>query len=449
MRPVVTEVRGDSRLPNAVDLVVIGGGIIGCSAAFWAAEQGLRVALVEKGRIAGEQSGRNWGWVRRMGRAAAEYPLGIESLKLWQGLNERTARDTGFRRGGIVYAARTDRERVWLAGVEAEAARFGLAVTRMDKAALAATFPGARLSDAEGLMTADDGRAEPALAAPALAEAARDQGAVLLTGCVVRTLETEAGQVSAVVTERGVILCRAVILAAGAWSRLFCGNLGIDLPQVRIRSSVLRTAPVKGGPELALGNGRFGIRPRLDGGYTVARRGRTPVQLTPDVLRQTPRFARGLLKNRREIALTLDGSLVEDLRTPRTWQGDSITPFETCRVLDPEPQGAILAKALRDVAQAFPALDGVQVLERWGGIIDVTPDGVPVIDHAPGLPGLVIATGFSGHGFGLGPGAGQLAGELAAGRPPLVDPAPFRLDRFGGGRTPAARQGAIAQPPTP
>lgn len=449
MRPRVTEVRGDARLPEAVDLLVIGGGIIGCSAALWASEQGLRVALVEKGRIAGEQSSRNWGWVRRMGRAAAEYPLGIQSLKIWQGLNDRTGRETGFRRGGIVYAARTPREQAWLAGVEAEAGRFGLAVKRLDRAALTQAFPGATLADTEGLMTADDGRAEPALAAPAIAEAARDAGATILTGCAVRTLETAAGRVSAVVTERGVIRCRAAILAAGAWSRLFCGNLGIDLPQVRVRSSVLRTASVKGGPRMALGNGRFGIRPRADGGYTVARRGRTPVQLTHDVLRQTPRFAGGLIRNRHEVSLTVDASLLDMLRTPRRWQADQTTPFERCRVLDPEPQGAMLARALRDVARAFPALAGVQVAERWGGIIDVTPDGVPVIDHAAELPGLVIATGFSGHGFGLGPGAGQLAAELATGAAPLVDPAPFRLDRFFGQRAAPEQSPAEATPPTP
>ena len=439
IRPAVTEVRGDADLPRAVDLVVIGGGIIGCSAALWAAEQGLRVALMEKGRIAGEQSGRNWGWVRRMGRAAAEYPLGIQSLRLWQGLDARIGRDTGFRRGGIVYAARTAREQAWLAGVESEARRFDLAVTRLDRAALVATFPGAQLADTEGLMTADDGRAEPALAAPALAEAARDRGAALLTGCAARTLDTEAGQVRAVVTERGAIPCRAVILAAGAWSRLFCGNLGIDLPQ----------APAAGGPQVALGNGRFAIRPRADGGYTVARRGRTPVQLTADVLRQARRFSPGILKYRREIAVTVDGSLRDDLRTPRHWSGDQVTPFEVCRVLDPEPQVATLARALHDVARVFPALAGVPVVERWGGIIDVTPDGVPVIDQTPGLAGLVIATGFSGHGFALGPGAGQLAAELATGTEPLVDPAPFRLDRFGSVASPETTRSTAPDSPSP
>ncbi len=430
----MTEPGSDAILPGRVDLAVIGGGIVGCAAALWAAERGLRVALIEKGRIAGEQSGRNWGWVRRMGRATAEYPLGIKSLEIWDALTARIGRDTGFRRSGIVYSARTARQKAWLDRVEADARVFGLNIRRLDHAGVQRLFPGAQLGDTDALLTADDGRAEPALAAPALAQAARDAGAAVLVNCAVRALETSAGRVSAVITEHGPVRCDAAILAAGAWSRLFCGNLGIDLPQLRVRSSVLRTSAVPGGPALALGNGRFGLRPRLDGGYTIARRGRTPVQITPDMIRQLPRFVSGLRGTHREIALTLDHGFLDALRTPRHWPADCVSPFERCRALDPEPQAHMLAAAMRAARAAFPVLASARVVERWGGIIDVTPDGVPIIDRAPGLPGLVIATGFSGHGFGLGPAAGQLAAELAASHAPLVDPAPFRLARFGRAR---------------
>lgn len=423
-------VTGDETLPPQADLVVIGGGIVGCAAAFWAAEQGHRVVLLEKGRIAGEQSGRNWGWVRRMGRAPAEFPLGIESLRLWDGLNARTGRDTGFRRSGIVYGGSTRAELAWLETVERDAGAFDLPLRRLNRAELADLFPGAILGAQSALFSQDDGRAEPALATAALALGARDHGAVVLTGCAARSLETRAGRVSAVITERGPIATTAVILAGGAWSRLFAGNLGVDLPQLRIRASVLRTGPVPGGPARALGTGQFGLRPRLDGGYTIARRGRTPVQITPDAVRQLPRFLPGLRRNHSEIAVTLDRSMWEGLTTPRHWPEDAVSPFEHCRALDPAPGHRTLDTALRAVTAAFPVFAGVKVVERWGGIIDVTPDGVPVIDHAPGLPGLVIATGFSGHGFGIGPAAGQLAGELATGTRPLVDPGPFRLSRL-------------------
>ena len=432
-RPVVQEVAGDASLPRAVDLVVIGGGILGVSAALWAAEQGHSVALLEKGRIAGEQSSRNWGWVRRMGRAVAEYPLGIESLRIWQGLNARIGQETGFRRSGIVYSGQSARQLAWLATVERDAAQFGLAVRRLSRAELAEQFPGARLRDTEAVMTDEDGRAEPALAAPALAEAARRAGAHVLTNCAARALDLSAGRVSGVVTERGRIACDAVILAGGAWSRLFAGNHGLDLPQLRVRSSVLATRPLPGGPRHALGNGAFGLRPRLDGGYTLARRGRAAVQITPDAFRLLPDFLPGLRRNRHELALTLDHGLWQGATTPRRWSAEAVTPFERCRVLDPEPQQHALGQAMREVRAVFPVFAQARVAQSWGGIIDVTPDGVPILDHAPGLPGLVIATGCSGHGFGIGPGAGQLAAELATGAAPLVDPAPFRLARFGRG----------------
>jgi len=431
MRPYVDTVEGDARLPGAVDLAIIGGGIVGCAAAFWAAEQGFRVALIEKGRIAGEQSSRNWGWVRRMGRDAAEYPLGIESLRIWDTLQQRTGHDTGFRRTGIVYTAQTDSEMAWIESVAKDAETFGIGARRLTEAQLQAQFPGGTVPARAGLLTADDGRAEPALAAPALAKGARAKGAAILTNCAVRNLETKGGRVSAVLTERGRIPCGAAILAGGAWSRLFLGNLGVSLPQLRVRGSVMRTEPLAGGPKYALGNGQFGIRPRLDGGYTSSRRGRAKVQITPDSIRLLPHFMKSLKTHRGEVSLTLDRGLWDGLMTPRRWSADSVTPFERCRVLDPEPQHAMLDEALRAVTQVFPAFRDAKIAEKWGGIIDVTPDAVPVIDHAPAIPGLVIATGFSGHGFGIGPGAGRLVANIVTGRTPSVEHRHYRLSRFG------------------
>ena len=92
-------------LPRAVDVAIIGGGIVGCSAAYYLARDGVAVALFEKGRIAGEQSGRNWGWVRQQGRSPVELPLMIESLQLWKQLSVNLGEDTGFRQGGSLYLA--------------------------------------------------------------------------------------------------------------------------------------------------------------------------------------------------------------------------------------------------------------------------------------------------------------------------------------------------------
>ena len=99
-------------------------------------------------------------------------------------------------------------------------------------------------------------------------------------------------------------------------------------------------------------------------------------------------------------------------------------------MLDPTPSDASLAFARRKLIQAFPAFASMQVAGTWGGLIDVTPDGVPVISAVDGVPGFHLASGFSGHGFGIGPGAGRLMADLVTGGPPLVDPAPFRFARL-------------------
>ena len=114
----------------------------------------------------------------------------------------------------------------------------------------------------------------------------------------------------------------------------------------------------------------------------------------------------------------------------RRWKADETTPFEDIRVLDPVPDNRLLDQALANLRKAHPAFAGVVEAQRWGGLIDVTPDAVPVISDVAALPGFFIATGFSGHGFGLGPGAGRLMADLVAGDTPIVDPAPFRFSRF-------------------
>ncbi len=121
---------------------------------------------------------------------------------------------------------------------------------------------------------------------------------------------------------------------------------------------------------------------------------------------------------------------MEEWRIPRRWALDAKTPFEQVRVLDPVPKVSLLEEARSNLIKAFPAFKDVKMAQGWGGLIDVTPDAVPVISPVESTPGFFIATGFSGHGFGIGPGAGRLMADIVMGAPPIVDPTPFRLDRF-------------------
>lgn len=110
-----------------------------------------------------------------------------------------------------------------------------------------------------------------------------------------------------------------------------------------------------------------------------------------------------------------------------------MSPFERTRILDPPPNAAMNRQAMAEMAALYPAFRQAKVVQQWGGFIDVTPDVIPYIGSVGALPGLTVATGFSGHGFGIGPAAGRLAAQLAIHETPCVDPAPFRYSRFSDG----------------
>jgi glycine/D-amino acid oxidase-like deaminating enzyme len=442
MAPRVDPVPSDDALPSRTSVVIIGGGIIGASTALFLAQKGIATVLCEKGHIAGEQSSRNWGWCRKMARDPRELPLIIESMKLWQGMNAMTEAETGFRQSGIAYLCKTqaemDAHEAWL-----EHARLYQLDTRLiDGAEVARLLPGLSQGWAGALYTASDGRAEPQKAAPAIAEAARRQGAKIMTSCAVRGIETAAGKVAAAITEKGRIACDNVVLAGGAWSRLFCGNLDLFLPQLKVLASVMRTAPVEGGPECSASGDGFGYRKRLDGGYTVSSLHSNVVEIVPDSVRLARAFLPLARVKRNDMQLRLGRRFLEEWRTPRRWALDGASPFERVRVLDPEPAHAMLDKAQANIAVHFPVFKDVAIAERWAGFIDVTPDAVPVISPVAALPGFFIATGFSGHGFGIGPAAGKLMADLVSGGTPLVDPAPFRFERFTDGSNPLPFAGA-------
>ncbi|MCB8883542.1 FAD-binding oxidoreductase [Acidisoma cellulosilytica] len=433
MGPVVEPVDPEAHFPTQADVVVIGGGIIGVSAAHALAERGISVALCEKGQIAGEQSSRNWGWVRKTGRDQREMPLIMESLRIWEGLDKRIGADTGFKAAGILYVAETEavenHHSAWLQRAEP----YQMGVRQITPDEIAKLLPNTTKRFRSALYCPTDGRAEPQKAAPAIARAARVMGASILTNCAVRGIERTAGRVSAVVTEQGRIACNAVILAGGAWTRLFCGSLGLTLPQLKVLSSVMRTAPLDGAPEPAAWTNDFAFRRRQDGGYTIADGHGTLVPIVPDTFRFATKFLPALKAEWKGLRLRLDDRFMTEARTPKTWALDAISPFETTRVLDPTPDVANLMKVKDRLIRAFPAFAGMKIEQHWAGLIDAMPDAVPVISTVDTMPGLVIATGFSGHGFGIGPAAGRLAADLATGSPPIVDPTAFRFSRFSDG----------------
>ncbi|HZK89356.1 MAG TPA: FAD-binding oxidoreductase [Stellaceae bacterium] len=436
MAPRVDPVASDAVLPARADVVVIGGGIIGASAALFLARKGMSVALCEKGHIAGEQSSRNWGWCRKMVRDPRELPLVVESLRLWQRMNETIEAETGFRTCGIMYLAESKADLARLEPWLDHARQYQLDTHVIGAAEVAERLPGLDKKWAGALYTPSDGKAEPQLAAPAIAEAARRAGAGIFTGCAVRGIETEAGRVGAVITEKGRIACQSVVLAGGAWSRLFCGNLGVELPQLKVLGSVMRTEKLDGGPEISASGGLFGYRKRMDGGYTVSTLGVRTIDLAPDTFRLALDYLPAARVHWRKLRFRAGARFGEEWRMKRRWGLDEATPFEAVRTLDPAADPLVLERARASIAESFPAFRGLRIAETWGGMMDVMPDAIPVISAVDAVPGFFIATGFSGHGFGIGPGAGRLVADMVAGGPTIVDPAPFRLSRFTDGSNP-------------
>lgn len=428
--PRPTDFYSDLALPKQVDVVVIGGGIIGVSAALELAERGVSVLLCEKGQIGAEQSSRNWGWVRLGMRDPREIPLMQAAMEIWVGLDARLGRSTGFVRSGILFAASGRRDagnlERWARHVDGLQTQARI----IEGGEIAACLPGHRKPPRMALLMPQDGRAEPQWAAPAIAEGARDRGAQILTACAVRSLDVEAGRITGVYTERGRVACSGVILAGGAWSSLFAGNADISLPQLKVLNTVLRSSPVNGGPDTAYWSDRFAIRRRADGGFTIADGTQNTVDLVPDSFRLATRFLPAFRQEWRSLRFRVSRRWLEEVHYARHWSPSDVTQFELTRILDPEPSQKHIRHAWAAARHAFPALDGAEIMQSWAGMIDVTPDAIPVISDVEQLPGLYIATGFSGHGFGVGPGAGRLIADLATGETPVVDPWEFRLSRF-------------------
>lgn len=419
-------------LPEAADCVVIGGGVIGVMTAYFLARAGQSAVLVEKGRIAGEQSSRNWGWIRQQGRDPAELPIVIEAARHWRTLVQQLDTDIGLTQGGVLY----------LAGSPAEMARFerwlphaethGLDTQLLDRAGVAARLPGARGDWRGGLWTASDMRAEPWVAVPALARLAAREGAVIREACAARMVDLQAGRVAGVVTEAGRVKTSSVVVAGGAWSRLFLRRAGVDIPQLSVRASVAATEPLPEITQIAAASENMAFRRRADGGYTVAAAGFHELFIGRDAVRSLPKWLPQLKAapfDTRFLPAAPRG-YPDAWGTPRAWSDDRPGPFEALRVLNPPPNMGRLSRAARAFARMFPGLGEARLRTAWAGMIDTMPDLVPVVDRAEAVPGLVIATGMSGHGFGIGPGMGRVAADLVMGNDPGHDLSRFRLSRF-------------------
>ena len=430
MSPPVNRVHSDETLPEAVDVVVIGGGIAGITAAYHLAKKGRSVAVVEKGNVAGEQSSRNWGWCRQQNRDIRELPLAMRAVEMWNGLSQEIGADVGFRRTGLVYlTTRQSDMDAWERWGE-KARPFQMQTRMLTAEEARAMAPHARGEWIGGVHSPTDGRAEPAIAVPAIAEAARRLGVTIHQHCAARGLETSAGRVSAVVTEKGTIRTASVLLSGGVWTAMFARHHGIRMPLAGIRSTSFFTAPAPEIMEGGISTPDLTVRRRLDGGYTVGISGRGLLELSPHGMLNARPFWRTFRKRHKLLTIRAGKSFFFGPEALTRWSNDQVSPFEKMRTYDPPAQAELMTFARKRLGEVFPALAGIEIRHEYGGLIDFTPDWVPVISAIDKLPGLHVSAGFSGHGFGIGPAAGRLAADIVAGDAPIVDPAPYRYSRL-------------------
>ena len=412
------------------DVVVIGAGIAGTSAAYYLASRGLSVIVCEKGQVGAEQSTRNWGFVRQQGRDPAELPLMIESNRIWQSLGRDLNADLEWIQGGnlVTFANEYERDR-WSEWAEIAAAH-GLTSRVLNRRELDARLPGNRMNAIGAIFTESDGQAEPRQVMPAFHRAAQGRGVVFLTECAVFDIDIQAGAVSGVTTERGRIIAPNVVCAAGAWSSRLLRFCGLQLPVVTLRGSVARTTAIDPISSSATWSG-VAFRQRRDGSMNIAMRS-ADHDLTIDSILNYASFRDVFAEHRSSVRLNVLKLFFQTLGG-RFSHDAFARELQHFRTLDPEPNHAALRDVLAELKRIVPATAKAQIDHAWAGYIDMTPDLLPVLDRLEQPKGLVLATGFSGHGFGLGPAAGKAVSELVVDGKSSVDLGAMRYSRFADG----------------
>lgn len=425
-------------LPSATDLVVVGGGVVGVFTALLAKRLGMKVLLLEKGRIACEQSSRNWGWIRQQGRDLDETPIVMESKDIWKQIDKELKGKTGYVEGGTTYLASSEdhmaRLETWMDIAKQNSLdTHTLSVRELGKVIDPDIADNKRWFGA--LHTPSDARAEPWIAVPNIAALAKEEGVEIIENCAVRGLDIEAGKIKAVLTEKGKVKCEQLVVSAGAWTSLFLKRYGILIPQLSVLSSVARTEKLpkilKGGAS----DGELAFRYRNDGGYSLALNDRNEFFVGRDAFRNFFKYlpvAKATLSESLYRPAAPSG-FPDAWGTKRNWAADEESPFERMRILDPKPTKKSVAKMQERFAERFPKIGTPKILDSWAGMIDTMPDIVPIVDRVPNFQNMIIATGMSGHGFGAGPGFASIVAKMLAGKQISYDLKRFRFSRFSDG----------------
>ncbi|WP_374834095.1 NAD(P)/FAD-dependent oxidoreductase [Paenochrobactrum pullorum] len=429
--PLAESVATRTDIPASADVVVIGGGIAGLSTALFLNERGLNTVVLEKGVIAGEQSSRAFGWIYSNGWDLGKLELCNRSKEIWQGFAARFGEDIGFRQSGNYSLLGSDEEvdasREWLtSALQVQPQMDARVVTGSE---LDALIPGASEKYHGALYQASDGTAEPVWSVSRIAKGAMREGVQIFAPVAARTIEREGGRVAGVHTEHGYIKTKAVVIAGGAWSSLFAGNLGIKLPQLAINSSMQRLGRIDNALPGAGYGPDFAWR-HMANGETAVGVSSNNSPITKDSFRYLFDFLPALKNAGGLINVRASSDLFASLHLKSSWNADEITPFEDVRMLSARVDNEETDRALASLRKAYPQYEQAVVREKWAGMIDATPDSTQYIDETSDIPGLFVITGFSGNGLTTAPASGEMIAQMIAGEKTTADPSIYRLNRF-------------------
>lgn len=370
-------------LPARADVVVVGGGVMGASAAFHLAEAGVDVVLVERGDLAGGSTSKAAGGVRANFSDALNIALGARSLALFADFPSRPGQEIDLHRSGYLFVLTRPEDVVAFERSVALQQELGVRSRLVDAAEAVTLSP---LLDPEGVLAAawspDDGHCTPESVVLGYAAGARRHGATVRTGVELTGIEVRGGEVVAVETTAGRVATGCVVDCAGAWSPQVAAHVGLDLPVTPYRREILVTEPM---PEPV------------------------PMAFTID-------FASSFYWHREGPGLLMGFSDKE------------VRPgFDTAR--DPR-----FPERLAELAAGrAPRVLDLGVRTGWAGLYEVTPDHNALLGEWPGVSRFLYATGFSGHGFLQGPAVGEVLRDLVLGREPFVDVRPLDVTRFAAG----------------
>jgi sarcosine oxidase subunit beta len=371
-----------SQTRRTADFAIIGGGIIGLSIALELAGHGHSVVVLDRSTPGAAASSRNGGGVRQQGRAVPEIGLAVEAVNRWESLADRWGGPTGYRQIGHLYVAMDDDQMAQLRKNQAIEADHGLETELVDAATIGRLAPGLKGGYVGGKLCATDGVAIPALTMQTLVSAARRAGVELISDQGVHSVRTSRGAVVGVDAGSVSVDAPVVVNAAGPWSSAIAALADVFVPVLPSRLHMFRTQPI---------DMKF-----ADVWVAMA-------------------------------ALDFNASQWED---GSLMFGGAYTPDAGQYTFDLTPNPQNIAEAMHKLGESVPGLAGTPLQAAWTGIREFTPDMIPIIGPAPGLDGFFLCTGFSGHGFALGPHIGELVGDWLASGPAPAALAPFAIERF-------------------